>query len=53
MINRLVNLRSFFGFSFKVGPNDDSALRLIGPLLAKMNEQWVTRGYLDMGEFNV
>ena len=33
-------------------PNDDSALRLIGALLAEINEQWVARRYLDMDEFN-
>jgi putative transposase len=27
-------------------------LRLIGALLAETNEQWVTRRYLDMDEFN-
>lgn len=33
-------------------PNDESALRLIGALLAEFNEQWQTRRYLDMDEFN-
>ena len=36
----------------RIFPNDDSALRLIGALLAETNEQWVTRRYLDMDEFN-
>ncbi|HEO1456241.1 TPA: transposase, partial [Legionella pneumophila] len=36
----------------RIFPNDDAALRLIGALLAETNEQWVTRRYLDMDEFN-
>ena len=36
----------------RIFPNDDSALRLIGALLVEINEQWVTRRYLDMDEFN-
>jgi putative transposase len=36
----------------RIFPNDDSALRLIGALLAEMNEQWQTKRYLDMDEFN-
>jgi putative transposase len=36
----------------RIFPNDDSALRLIGALLAETNEQWQTRRYLDMDEFN-
>lgn len=36
----------------RIFPNDDSALRLIGALLAETNEQWITRRYLDMDEFN-
>jgi putative transposase len=36
----------------RIVPNDGSALRLIGALLAETNEQWVTRRYLDMDEFN-
>ena len=36
----------------RIFPNDESALRLIGALLAETNEQWVTRRYLDMDEFN-
>ena len=32
-------------------PNDDSAHRLIGALLAETNEQWLSRRYLDMDEF--
>jgi putative transposase len=31
--------------------NDDSALRLIGALLAEQNETWQERKYLDMDEF--
>lgn len=36
----------------RIFPNDDSALRLIGALLAETNEQWQARRYLDMDEFN-
>jgi putative transposase len=36
----------------RIFPNDDSALRLIGALLAETNEQWQSRCYLDMDEFN-
>jgi len=36
----------------RIFPNDESALRLIGALLAEFNEQWQTRRYLDMDEFN-
>jgi putative transposase len=36
----------------RIFPNDGSALRLIGALLAETNEQWVMRRYLDMDEFN-
>lgn len=36
----------------RIFPNDDSALRLIGALLIETNEQWVTRRYLDMDDFN-
>ena len=32
-------------------PNDESALRLIGALLAETNEQWLDRRYLDRDEF--
>ena len=35
----------------RIFPNDDSALRLIGALLAEQNETWQERRYLDMGEF--
>jgi transposase-like protein len=31
-------------------PNDESALRLIGALLAEQNETWLERRYLDMQE---
>ena len=36
----------------RIFPNDDAAFRLIGALLAETNEQWITRRYLDMDEFN-
>jgi transposase-like protein len=36
----------------RIFPNDQSAWRLIGALLAEYNEQWQTRRYLDMDEFN-
>jgi transposase-like protein len=36
----------------RIFPNDDSAWRLIGALLAETNEQWQARRYLDMDEFN-
>jgi putative transposase len=36
----------------RIFPNDDSALRLIGALLAEQNENWQERRYLDMDEFN-
>ena len=35
----------------RIFPNDDSALRLIGALLAEQNELWQERRYLDMDEF--
>ena len=35
----------------RIFPNDDSALRLIGALLAEQNEAWSERRYLDMDEF--
>lgn len=35
----------------RIFPNDDSALRLIGALLAEQNEVWLERRYLDMDEF--
>ena len=35
----------------RIFPNDDSALRLIGALLAEQNETWQERRYLDMDEF--
>ena len=35
----------------RIFPNDDSALRLIGALLAEQNEAWQERRYLDMDEF--
>ena len=36
----------------RIFPNDESALRLIGALLAEKNEQWIQRRYLEMDEFN-
>jgi len=36
----------------RIFPNDEAAFRLIGALLAETNEQWLTRRYLDMDEFN-
>ena len=36
----------------RIFPNDESAHRMIGALLAEMNEQWQARRYLDMDEFN-
>jgi putative transposase len=35
----------------RVFPNDDSAVRLIGALLAEKAEAWQERVYLDMQEF--
>ena len=35
----------------RIFPNDDSALRLIGAMLAEQNEVWQERKYLDMDEF--
>ena len=35
----------------RIFPNDESALRLIGALLAEHNESWQERRYLDMDEF--
>lgn len=35
----------------RIFPNDESALRLIGALLAEQNEIWQERKYLDMDEF--
>ena len=36
----------------RIFPNDESALRLIGALLAEQNDVWQERKYLDMDEFN-
>ncbi len=36
----------------RIFPNDDSARRLIGALLAEQNEIWQERKYLDMDEFH-
>ena len=35
----------------RIFPNDESALRLIGALLAEQNEVWQERCYLNMNEF--
>jgi transposase-like protein len=35
----------------RIFPNDESALRLIGALLAEQNDPWQERKYLDMEEF--
>lgn len=36
----------------RIFPNDESAWRLIGALLAEQNEQWLSRRYLNMDEFH-
>lgn len=36
----------------RIFPNDESALRMFGSLLAEQNEAWQARRYLDMDEFN-
>lgn len=36
----------------RIFPNDESAWRLIGALLAEQNEQWQSRRYLNMDDFN-
>ena len=36
----------------RIFPNDESAHRLIGALLAEQNEAWQERRYLDMDEFH-
>ena len=36
----------------RIFPNDESAWRLIGALLTEQNEQWQSRRYLNMDEFN-
>ena len=36
----------------RIFPNDDSARRLIGALLAEQNEDWQERKYQDMDEFH-
>ncbi len=36
----------------RIFPNSDSALRLVGALLAEQNEVWAERRYLDMDEFH-
>jgi len=35
----------------RIFPNDESALRLIGALLAEKNEEWAERRYLDMADY--
>jgi transposase-like protein len=35
----------------RIFPNDASALRLIGALLAEKNEEWAERRYLDMTDY--
>ena len=34
----------------RIFPNDESALRLIGALLAEQNKVWQEKHYLDMSE---
>lgn len=36
----------------RITPNTESALRLVGALLAEHNEVWAERHYLDMDEFH-
>lgn len=36
----------------RIFPNEESALRLIGALLAEIHEAWQSHRYLDMAEFN-
>ena len=36
----------------RIFPNAESALRLVGALLAEQNESWAGRRYLDMDEFH-
>lgn len=36
----------------RIFPNDESALRLIGALLAEKNDQWLERRYLDLQEYH-
>ena len=36
----------------RIFTNEDSALRLIGALLAEIHDEWPERRYLDMTEFN-
>lgn len=35
----------------RIFPNDDAAFRLIGAVLADINDAWMERRYLDMAEF--
>ena len=36
----------------RIFPNESSALRLMGALLAEIHEEWQSRRYLDMTEFH-
>jgi len=36
----------------RIFPNDESALRLIGALLAEQKETWLERKYLDMQSYH-
>jgi len=36
----------------RIFPNEDSAERLIGALLAEIHEEWQGRRYLDMSDFH-
>jgi len=36
----------------RIFPNEESALRLVGALLAEINEEWQGRRYLDMDDFH-
>lgn len=36
----------------RIFPNESSALRLVGALLAEIHEEWQARRYLDMTDFH-
>jgi transposase-like protein len=36
----------------RIFPNQESAIRLIGAMLAQIHEEWLERKYLDMEELN-